>query len=77
MAALMSCFPVLMEIKIQPFSHWTACCFDAATIINMAAVIAVTMERSMSSSDSNCLPGQDIGPKNPSWSNDCFRVYLS
>lgn len=41
MAALLSHFPVLMEIKIQPFSHWTACCFDTPAIINMAAVIAV------------------------------------
>lgn len=77
MAALISHFPVLMEIKTQPLSHWTACCFDAPAIINMAAVIAVTMERPISSSDPISLPGQDIGPKNSSWSNDCFRVYLS
>ena len=41
MAALISQFPVLMEIKIQPFSHWTACCFDAPAIISMAAVVTV------------------------------------
>lgn len=42
MAALRSHFPVLMEIKIQPFSHWTTRCCDALAVSNVAAVIAVS-----------------------------------
>lgn len=38
--ALIPYFPMLMEIKTQPFSHWTALCFVAPATANMAVVTA-------------------------------------
>lgn len=40
MVALIPYFPMLMEIKTQPFSRWTARCFVAPATANMAAVTA-------------------------------------
>ena len=38
--ALIPYFPMLMEMKTQPFSHWTALCCVAPATANMAVVIA-------------------------------------
>lgn len=68
MVALTPYFPMLMEIKTQPFSHWTARCFVAPATANMEPSQHLVMERPISSSDPISLPEQDIGPKK------CFLV---
>lgn len=78
MAASISHFPVLMEIKIQPLSlTGQLAVLMLLPLLTWQLSQQLAMERPISSSDPISLPGQDIGPKNASWSNDCFRVYLS
>lgn len=64
MVALTPYFPMLMEIKTQPFSR----CFVAPATANMELSQHLVMERPISSSDPISLPEQDIGPKK------CFLV---